>query len=141
MVDDTAESSEDSTDAAGTVPEKLVKVMMIMRSSSGSPSTTANVAGSGSGNSSARCSRQRQRRSSRRGDARQTVVQEQYPTPRRSRIGMLQRSAVGERSGRQTRRKQQRGCRLRKWRAQHFDPPPDARNVQVLGRFFLRSPG
>ena len=51
MVDDTAESSEDSADATG--PVHLVTV--IMRTSSGSPSTTANsgdASDPGSGNSS-----------------------------------------------------------------------------------------
>ena len=68
---------------------------------------------------------------------------ETVPNAQDIQIGMLQRSAVRERSGGyapcegqacaiQTRRKQPRGCRFRKWRiAPHFDPPPDARNVQV----------
>ena len=68
---------------------------------------------------------------------------ERAPNAQEVQIGMLQRSAVRERSGGyahcdgqaraiQTRRMQQCGYWLRKWRiAPHFDPPPDARSVQV----------
>ena len=67
MVDDTAESSEDSADALVQFTEKLVEVTMIMRTSSGSPNTTehsGDASDSGSGSSSEwgtlqRCRRQR----------------------------------------------------------------------------------
>ena len=63
---------------------------------------------------------------------------ETVPNAQEVQIGMVQRSAVRERSGGhahcegQARAIQTR--RMQQWRvAPHFDPPPDARSVQVRG--------